>query len=85
MATPTFLPPVIMQALVPLKQWTQAGPRPPVPVGGYFWARGGDVANLVGSGSAVIAPPNVTIPPNPPYTAAGVPGLGAGTSNSSPA
>lgn len=75
-----------MVALVPLKQWTQAGPRPPVAIGQSFWAGWKQVPNLISGGQARLATPSDPVPPPyPPFTAAGVPGLGAGTSNSSPA
>src|SRR6185312_8543902 len=78
--------PVHMVALQPLKQWTQAGPRPPVSPGQGFWADGKSVPNLITGGWARLATISDPVPPPyPPYTAAGVPGLGAGTANSSPA
>jgi hypothetical protein len=77
--------PVLMTALVPLRQWSQAGPLPPVAAGQSFWANSRQQASLIAAGQARLwqsgDPP--APPAEPRYTAYGVPGLGAGVTNSS--
>lgn len=77
--------PVLMVALVPLKQWSQAGPLPPVAAGASFWANSRQVSVLTAAGQARLWQSGD--PPAPPaearLTASGLPGLGAGTTNSS--
>jgi hypothetical protein len=81
---PPPAPPVLMVALVPLKRWSQAGPCPPVPVNGIFWATAYQAPLLASGNLAVIAPPNTPEPPaEPPLTVNMVPGLAAGVSNAS--
>ena len=76
--------PVLMVSVVELKQWSLAGPLPNIPPNTPFWAQDTQQQMLISSGLAVLAPPNTTAPPaEPPHTVNGVPGLGAGTSNSS--
>jgi hypothetical protein len=74
----------LMVALQPLKQQSLAGWLPAVPAGGLFWADGAAVQGLLTAGLAILAPPGATLQPEPPYTVHGVPGLGEGTTNSSP-
>jgi hypothetical protein len=76
--------PVLMVALVALKQYSQAGPLPPVAIGQAFWANSRQAPLLAGGGLAEYAPNGTTAPPpEPPHTAYGVPGLGTGVSNCS--
>lgn len=77
-------PPVLMQALVLLAQQSMAGPLPNVQPGALFWADPNQVQMLISANAAVLAPANSTLRAEPPHTVRGVPGLGAGTSNSSP-
>lgn len=77
--------PVLMVALVNLKQWGQAGPLPPVAAGASFWANSRQQAILIAAGQArnwTTGDP-VAPPAEPRYTAYGVPGMGAGTTNAS--
>jgi hypothetical protein len=78
-----YVPPVLMVALVRLYQATWAGRLPDVMPGQLFWASGRDAPNLLSAGYAVNAPANSTLAPEPPYTAYGSPGVGAGVSNCS--
>lgn len=77
--------PVLMTALMPLKQWTQAGRLPNVAAGQAFWARSTQVQVLENAGQARLwqagDPP--APPAEPPRTVNWVPGLATGTSNSS--
>jgi len=58
---------------------------PNVAIGQPFWATPRDAVWLVADGFAEYAPDGtVAPPPEPPHTANGTPGVGAGTSNSSP-
>jgi hypothetical protein len=76
--------PVLMISLRPLRQWSQAGPLPDVPINTAFWATSTQVDSLIAGGLAVEAPPGTVAPQvEPPYTVNGVPGLAAGTSNAS--
>jgi hypothetical protein len=76
--------PVLMIALRPLKRWSQAGPCPPVPLNGIFWATAYQAPLLAQGGLASYAPPNTPEPPaEPPLTVNMVPGLAAGVSNAS--
>jgi hypothetical protein len=76
--------PVLMISVVPLRQWTAAGPLPDVPANTAFWADDSQVNSLITGNLAVEAPPNtVAPPPEPPHTVNGVPGLAAATSNAS--
>lgn len=76
--------PVLMISLVPLRQWSLAGPLPPIPAGTAFWAQDTQENSLIIGGLAIPAPPNTPAPPpEPPYTVNGVPGLAKGTSNAS--
>jgi hypothetical protein len=77
--------PVLMVALLPLKQWSQAGPLPPVAPGHAFWANSRQVSVLISAGQArlwVNGDPPVP-QAEPPHTAYGVPGLGTGVTNNS--
>lgn len=77
--------PVLMVALLPLKQWSQAGPLPPVNPGSSFWANSRQQAILIAAGQARLwtngDPP--APPAEPRLTAYGVPGMGAGVTNCS--
>ena len=77
--------PVLMIALVPLRQQCMSGPLPPVAVNQAFWADDTQVESLIAGGLAIEAPANYSpVPPaEPPYTVNSVPGLAAGTSNAS--
>lgn len=76
--------PVLMIATIALKQYSQAGPLPPVRVGQAFWANSRQAPILAAGGLASIAPPGTPAPPpEPALTVNGVPGLAAGTSNAS--
>jgi hypothetical protein len=77
--------PQLMVALKPLAQAAWAGRLPNVTAGEAFWAAARDVAQLTAGGWAQAAPPGTPAPPpEPPHTVHGTPGVGAGTSNSSP-
>lgn len=78
-----YMPPVLMVAVVELYQATWAGRLPNVAPGQLFWASGRDSVNLLAAGYATIAAPGSFLAPEPPYTAHGIPGVGAGTSNCS--
>lgn len=77
--------PVLMVALVPLRQWSQAGPLPPVAAGASFWANSRQQASLIAAGQARLwqAGDPAAPPAEPRLTASGVPGLGAGVTNCS--
>jgi hypothetical protein len=76
---------VLLVALQPLTRWTWAGRTPNVATGDPFWSDSREAPGLIAAGQAEIAPPDtVAPPPEPPHTAHGIPGFGAGTSNSSP-
>jgi hypothetical protein len=73
-----------MKALRPLKRWSQAGPCPPVPTNGIFWATAKQAPLLAAGNLAIYAPDGTPVPPaEPPLTVANVPGLAAGVSNAS--
>lgn len=77
--------PVLMTALVQLQQTSWAGRLPNVAPGQPFWCKPADVAALESAGYARAwqagDPP---APPfEPPWTAHGIPGIAAGTSNAS--
>jgi hypothetical protein len=78
-----YVPPVLMVANVELYQATWAGRLPNVQPGQLFWASGRDAVNLRNNGYAADAPPGSYLLPEPPYTAYGSPGVGAGVSNCS--
>jgi hypothetical protein len=81
---PVPVAPVLMVALRPLVRWSQAGPCPPVPTNGVFWATGKQAPLLAEGGLAVYAPEGTPEPPaEPPLTVNMVPGLAAGVSNAS--
>lgn len=68
-----------------LTRSSMSGRQPNVRTGEAFWATPRDAVWLVASGDAEYAPDGtVAPPPEPPHTAHGTPGVGAGTSNSSP-
>jgi hypothetical protein len=76
--------PVLMIASVRLSAQNQSGKLPDVLPGQKFWTDPDYVNGLIAAGRATLAPAGTT-PPRPlPYIVRGVPGLGAGTSNSSP-
>jgi hypothetical protein len=76
--------PVLMVALVPLKQSCQAGPLPPVAQGAAFWASARQAPTLAAAGQAIYAPQGTTPPPpEPGWTVNGQPGMATGTSNAS--
>lgn len=77
--------PVLMVALMPLKQWSQAGPLPPVSTGQSFWANSRQSASLISGGLARLwmTGDPAAPPPEPPHTVVMVPGLATGTSNAS--
>jgi hypothetical protein len=56
-----------------------------VATGDPFWSDSREAPGLIAAGQAEIAPPDtVAPPPEPAHTVHGIPGFGAGTSNSSP-
>lgn len=76
--------PVLLVALTELAQSSWAGRLPDIGMGEAFWASVYDAPGLIAAGYAEVAPPDTVAPPSePPYTAHGTPGFGAGTSNSS--
>lgn len=86
MTTPAggYQPPVLMVALAELYQQSPAGRLPNVQIGQAFWTNYSDVANLLNAGLAELAPDGTPAPlPEPPYTANGIAGVAAGTSNAS--
>ena len=77
-------PPVLLKALRPLVRWTQAGPQPPVPLHGIFWATARQAPLLVAGNLAVPAPAGTPEPPpEEPLTVNMVPGLASGVTNAS--
>lgn len=76
-------PPVLMRALIPLRQQSWAGPLPNVAINQLFWANVNQVQQLLNANAAILAPGGSQLRAEPPYTVRGVPGLGAGTSNAS--
>lgn len=78
--------PVLMTALQILSRSAWSGRLPNVTPGESFWADPKQVPNLISAGLARLwqagDPP--APPPEPPYTAHGSAGFGAGTTNSSP-
>lgn len=73
-----------MIAAADLNVQSWAGRLPDVEPGEVFWASSRDVPALLAAGLAVTAPPGTAAPQvEPPWTAHGSPGFGAGTSNSS--
>jgi len=75
----------LMIAPQPLSRSVLASRLPSVAIGQPFWATPRDAVWLVADGFAEYAPDGtVAPPPEPPHTANGTPGVGAGTSNSSP-
>jgi hypothetical protein len=73
-----------MVALAELSQSTWAGRLPNVAVNQPFWASSRDAPGLIAAGLAEYAPEGTAAPPvEPAWTAHGVAGFGAGTSNSS--
>jgi len=77
--------PVLMIALQPLSQQSWAGQLAPIAANQPFWASSRDVPGLIANGQAELAPEGTVAPPvEPPHTAHGSPGFGAGTSNCSP-
>jgi hypothetical protein len=76
---------ILMVSLQDLSQASWAGRLPDVTAGTPFWASSRDAPSLASAGFAQYAPEGTQAPPNePPYTAYGSPGFGAGTSNASP-
>jgi hypothetical protein len=73
--------PVLMTAIVPLRQDTAAGYLGVVAPGTVFWASARDAPNLLSGSQAIIGPPGASAAPEPPLTVNQSPGLGAGTSN----
>lgn len=62
-----------------------SGRLPNVNAGEAFWAPARNAVSLVAAGQAEYAPDGtIAPPPEPPHTVHGTPGVGAGTSNSSP-
>jgi hypothetical protein len=78
-------PPVLMTALAELFQTSWAGRLPNVAPGQSFWANPNDVNQLIAGGLARLwqSGDPAAPPPEPPYTANGIPGVAAGTSNAS--
>ena len=76
----------LMIALVDgLNRSAWSGRLPNVNTGEAFWAPARNAVSLVAAGQAEYAPADtVAPPPEPPHTVHGTPGVGAGTSNSSP-
>lgn len=74
-----------MIAVVRLYQSSISGRLPDVLPGQAFWAAGRDVAQLVASNLATVAPPNTPGPAfvEPPWTANQCAGVAKGTSNAS--
>jgi hypothetical protein len=77
--------PVLMVALTELQQTSNAGRLPNVKAGHSFWCKYSDVAPLTSAGYArAWQPGDPPAPlPEPPYTAHGIPGIAAGTTNAS--
>jgi hypothetical protein len=76
--------PVLLIALQPLTQSAWSGRLANVTVGEPFWASSREAPGLIAAGQAEIAPPDtVAPPPEPAWTAHGIPGFGDGTSNCS--
>lgn len=77
--------PVLMVALASLKQYSQAGPLPPVSPGQSFWANSRQQAGLISGSLARLwqagDPPAPAA--EPAWTVNGQPGMATGTSNSS--
>jgi hypothetical protein len=77
-------PPVLMIALRKLTRWSQAGPQPPVPLNGVFWATAKQAPLLAAGNLAAYAPEGTPAPrAEEPLTVNMVPGLAAGVSNAS--
>jgi hypothetical protein len=76
--------PVLMVALTALAQESWAGRLPDVQPGEAFWAALLDAPKLAAAGLAEYAPAGTVAPPaEPRWTAHGIAGFGAGTSNCS--
>jgi hypothetical protein len=76
--------PVLMVSQVNLKQYSQAGPLPPVAAGVAFWANSRQAPILARAGLAIYAPEGtVAPPPEPGWTVNGQPGMASGTTNAS--
>lgn len=77
--------PQLMVALVVLQQTAWAGRLPNVQPGRPFWCKQHDVQPLISAGYArEWVPGDPPAPaPEPPYTANGIPGIAAGTTNAS--
>lgn len=74
--------PVLMIALQPLSQGAWSERLPDVAEGAPFWASSSQAPGLAAAGLAEYAPDGTPAPPaEPAWTARGVPGFGAGTSN----
>jgi hypothetical protein len=76
-------PHVLLVAISELRQQSAAGFLPLVQPGRPFWCEPRAAPLLIASGQAVIPPPGTVLAPEPPLTANGISGLGAGTSNAS--
>ena len=85
MGTPNYpANPILMIANRPLKRWSQAGPCPPVPNNGVFWATAKQAPLLAAGNLARYAPAGTPAPPTEyPLTVNMVPGLAAGVTNAS--
>jgi hypothetical protein len=83
MSTPYV--PVLMTALTELQQTSWAGRLPNVAPGQPFWCKPVDMQPLVDAGYArpwTEGDPPAPLP-EPPWTAHGIPGIAAGTTNAS--
>lgn len=76
---------VLMTALVPLQQTSWAGRLPNVAPGQPFWCKPIDVTPLTSAGYARAWQAGDPVAPawEPAYTAHGIPGIAAGTTNAS--
>ena len=73
-----------MIALADLSQSAWSGQLPAITAGDAFWASSRQVPSLIAARQAELAPEGTPEPPHEPrYTAHGIAGFGAGTSNSS--
>lgn len=86
MTTPLPGSPVLMVALTTLFQASWAGRLPDVTSGQAFWAKYSDSVGLIAAGYARLwqAGDPAAPPIEPPNTAHGIAGIGAGSSNNSP-
>jgi hypothetical protein len=76
--------PVLLVALQPLTQQAWSEKLANIAIGEAFWASSREAPGLVANEQAEYAPEGTIAPPvEPAWTAHGIPGFGAGTSNCS--